>query len=200
MIGNSASAFFYALLIVLPLSALVARRIPMKSAAKMALAWIAIFAVLLVAVGQRERFAALWSEAQGLLGDNDQRVSGGVVRIDMASDGHFYATAQINGVRRRMLIDSGATTTALSSATAKAANIDLGESPFPTIIDTANGQVSARVATARLLTVGDIDAHDLGVVVSPAFGDSDVLGMNFLSRLRSWRVEGRTLILQPTSK
>ena len=29
------------------------------------------------------------------------------------------------------------------------------------------------------------------------FGDIDVLGMNFLSRLKSWRVEGRTLILTP---
>lgn len=37
----------------------------------------------------------------------------------------------------------------------------------------------------------------LPVVVSPAFGDTDVLGMNFLSRLKSWRVEGDTLILEP---
>jgi aspartyl protease family protein len=43
--------------------------------------------------------------------------------------------------------------------------------------------------------VGDVATRELGVVVSPAFGDSDVLGMNFLSRLGSWRVEGRTLIL-----
>ena len=35
------------------------------------------------------------------------------------------------------------------------------------------------------------------MVVSPAFGETDVLGMNFLSRLKSWRVEGSTLILEP---
>jgi aspartyl protease family protein len=35
------------------------------------------------------------------------------------------------------------------------------------------------------------------VVVSPAFGDTDVLGMNFLSRLKSWRVEDGVLVLVP---
>jgi aspartyl protease family protein len=49
----------------------------------------------------------------------------------------------------------------------------------------------------RDLKLGDIVARDLPVVVSPAFGDTDVLGMNFLSQLKSWRVEGRTLILTP---
>jgi len=34
-------------------------------------------------------------------------------------------------------------------------------------------------------------------VVSPAFGETNVLGMNFLSRLASWRVEENTLILVP---
>jgi aspartyl protease family protein len=47
------------------------------------------------------------------------------------------------------------------------------------------------------LRFGTIVARDLPVVVSPAFGTTDVLGMNFLSKLKSWRVEGRTLILEP---
>jgi len=28
-------------------------------------------------------------------------------------------------------------------------------------------------------------------------GDVDVIGMNLLSRLKGWRVEGRTLVLTP---
>ena len=34
-------------------------------------------------------------------------------------------------------------------------------------------------------------------VLAPSLGDLDVLGMNFLSQLASWRVEGRTLVLTP---
>ncbi|RZM32616.1 MAG: TIGR02281 family clan AA aspartic protease, partial [Sphingomonas sp.] len=75
--------------------------------------------------------------------------------------------------------------------------LDLDESPFATVIETANGAVTARTATAHRVTIGTVTATDLGVVSSPAFGDTNVIGMNFLSRLASWRVEGGTLILTP---
>ena len=48
--------------------------------------------------------------------------------------------------------------------------------------------------------LGDVVAHQLPVVVAEEFGDDDVIGMNFLSRLRAWRVEGRTLILEPVTQ
>ena len=187
---------FYVLLLILPLSALLARRMPLRSTAKMAAAWVLIFLAGLLLISQRERVRPLWQGARDLLLGRDQRVSGGTVRITMAEDGHFYADARINGVPRRMLVDSGATITALSTATAKACGIAVGVSPFPVFIDTANGQVEAQTATVARLELGSIAAHDLPVVVAPAFGDSDVLGMNYLSRLRSWRVEGRALILE----
>ena len=98
-----------------------------------------------------------------------------------------------------MLIDSGATTTALSVATAQAAGIDTASSPFPAVLNTANGTVMAQTGTAAKITIGSIEARDVGVVVSRAFGDGDVLGMNFLSQLASWRVEGQTLVLTPTA-
>jgi aspartyl protease family protein len=65
------------------------------------------------------------------------------------------------------------------------------------MIRTANGTIAAQSTRADELRMGNIVARDLGVIVSPAFGDTHVLGMNFLSRLESWRVEGRTLILKP---
>jgi aspartyl protease family protein len=65
------------------------------------------------------------------------------------------------------------------------------------VLRTANGATPARTASIRRLRVGNIEARNLKAVVSPALGDMDVLGMNFLSLLVSWRVEGRTLILVP---
>ena len=61
----------------------------------------------------------------------------------------------------------------------------------------ANGTVAARRGRIRKLAIGPLETDDLGVVVSPAFGELDVLGMNFLSRLHSWRVENNVLVLQP---
>ncbi|MDQ2893508.1 MAG: TIGR02281 family clan AA aspartic protease [Pseudomonadota bacterium] len=186
-----ADVVFYGLFLLLPLSALFARRLPIARTATMALAWLAIFGMALLLVSQRSRFEGLTTLF------SDQRTTGSETRIQMAHDGHFWADVTIDGVSRRMLIDSGATTTALSVATARAAGLDTGKSPFPVLLETANGTISAQSATARHVVVGSIAIDDLGVVVSPAAGDLDLLGMNFLSRLTSWRVEKGTLILTP---
>ncbi len=130
------------------------------------------------------------------LGLDNQEVVGDEVRISMSPDGHFWAQASVNGVERRMLIDSGATVTALSSATAREAAIDGGAGLLPVMIQTANGTVRAETGTVEKLSLGGIEAMNLKVVITPALG-VDILGMNFLSQLASWRVEGRTLILVP---
>lgn len=193
--SDGANFAFLALMLILPLSALAARRLPIASVLKMALAWIAIFAVLIGIVSNFERVTPAFRSIGDTLGLSDQSVSGQTVRIRMAQDGHFYADVAINGVRRRMLVDSGATTTAISSGTAEAAG--LTHDGFDAILDTANGTVTAKRAIVAALDVGGIHAADLPVVVSPAFGDNDVIGMNFLSRLKAWRVEGSTLLLEP---
>lgn len=180
-----------AMMLILPLSALIARRVPLGSSVKMAAAWVAIFAVAAIVVTQIDRFRAGGGDASTTRGET--------VRITRDRDGHYWAEARINGVARRMLIDTGATTTALSEATARLAKVDVEESTFPRLIDTANGQVTARVAHVERLTIGSIETRDLPVVVSAAFGDQDLLGMNFLSRLGSWRIEGKALILTPPS-
>ena len=131
------------------------------------------------------------------LGRDSQEVTGSEVRIRMSSDGHFWANAELGGVERRMLIDSGATITTLSEGTAAAAGIDAETSVVPVVLRTANGLAPGRTATIERLDVGNVSARELKVVVSPAIGDLDVIGMNFLSRLKSWRVEGKTLILVP---
>ncbi|WP_267433465.1 TIGR02281 family clan AA aspartic protease [Sphingomonas sp. GM_Shp_1] len=177
---------YYGLILLLPLSALAARRIPTGQTLRMALMWIGIFGVAFLVVAQRDRLSSLLP---------GRGAPEGVVRIAVAEDGHFWADVRINGVQRRMLIDSGATTTALSQATAKAAGLDLGESPFATMVETANGRVTADHATIRHLAIGPIELNDVGAIVSPSFGNQDVIGMNVLRRLRSWRVEQGVLIL-----
>jgi aspartyl protease family protein len=131
------------------------------------------------------------------LGLDDQRVSGQELRVGMSSDGHFWVLAALNGVERRMLIDSGATVTAISAATARQARVATAVGLSPVVLQTANGAAPARTGRVDELRVGNIVARNLRIVTSPGLGNMDVLGMNFLSRLQSWRVEGRTLILVP---
>ena len=186
---SGAQILMLVLMLTLPLSALLARRPPLGQTVKFAAAWVVLFAIATVVVTQFDRLR------RG--GGDSATTSGAPARIVRNSDEHYWADVRINGVARRMLIDTGASTTALSEATARAAGLDLDESVFPRLIDTANGQVMARTARVERLVIGAIETRDLPVVVSPAFGDQDLIGMNFLSRLGSWRVEGDALILNP---
>jgi aspartyl protease family protein len=86
--------------------------------------------------------------------------------------------------------------TALSTDTARAAGVDTGSGLTPIILRTANGATAAQTGSIEELRVGNIVARNLKVVSAPGL-DLDVIGMNFLSELESWRVEGRTLILVP---
>ena len=131
------------------------------------------------------------------LGIDGQQVRGREFHVRMSPDGHFWARAEMNGVERRLLIDSGATVTTISEATARLASVERGSGLLPIVMRTANGIVPAETGTIERMVLGGIEAHGLKVAISPAIGNIDVLGMNFLSQLASWRVEGRTLIMVP---
>ena len=151
-----------------------------------------IFIILQQAPYQPE--LARFTEKIGL---DDQQVAGKELRVRMSADGHFWVVASINRVKRRMLIDSGATVTAISESTAREARVDAATGLAPVVLQTANGAAPAQTGKVEEIRVGNIVARNLRIVTSPGLGDLDVLGMNFLSKLQSWRVEDRTLILVP---
>ena len=179
------------------IASLLARRVPGLRLAVSVLFWVAAIGSVAFLVTERERLDPWLAQVAGKLNLESQEVAGEETRIRMSTDGHFYVRARMGGVTRRLLVDSGATITALSPRTAQLAGVEPRNSPFPVLLKTANGTVQAQTGEVTELRFGNVVARDLTVVVSPAFGDVDVLGMNFLSRLKSWRVEGRTLILTP---
>ena len=193
----TASPHFYFLLGALLLAALAARRVPVLRTLVSLAIWIGVGVLLYAAITERGRFDPWLGRAAAALDLDGQKVAGEETRVRMSGDGHFYVRARIGGVEKRLLVDSGATITALSPDTAAAAGVEVKPSVFPVLLKTANGTIRADTGEVAELRFGNVVARDLAVVVSPAFGDVDVLGMNFLSRLKSWRVEGRTLILTP---
>ena len=182
-------------------SALFSRRIGFGEIVKTALSWVAIFAVVLVAFSYQNELLAVWNRVTGdLTGSNDQQIVGSTLKIRQSADGHYWVNAKVNGKPVRFLIDSGATTTAMTLDTARATNVEIYESGFPTVLTTANGTVEAQRGQIGSLEVGPMTARDMSVVVAEEFGDSNVIGMNFLSSLGSWRVEGNEMILEPPSE
>ncbi|WP_159870873.1 TIGR02281 family clan AA aspartic protease [Novosphingobium sp. 9U] len=156
-----------------------------------------LVAALLLTIAQVTRFTTGNDLALPQLGLPAQSVEGGETRVPMDGDGHFWLTARLNGVEGRFLIDTGATLTAISPAIAEAAGLKPKPLPQAVMMRTANGTIQAQLTTVDELRFGNVVARDLDAVVAPGLGDANVIGMNLLSRLASWRVEGRTLILVP---
>ena len=160
--------------------------------------YLAMLAAGLLLVGQLAHDASR-SDAALLLKERPAlSVSGEQTVIPLAGDGHFWVRAEVNGTELDLLVDTGATFTSLSQATAD--SIGLKPDPLrpPARLDTANGTVEARIGVLESLRFGTIEAQQVETVILPSYsGDTAVLGMNVLSRLGGWRVEGDKLVLTP---
>lgn len=158
---------------------------------------LALAGILVVVVLQVSRFDPRLDIAVPELGLPDQTVAGGETRVPLAPDGHFWVRAEINGESAPFLVDTGATLTAVSVGLAERAGLEARSGGMPVRISTANGIVSAELTTIDALRFGNVKAGGLDAVIAPNIGETNVIGMNLLSRLKSWRVEGQTLILVP---
>ena len=187
----------FAMMMMLTLvgSNLAVRRIKLADGLKMGLAWSAIFAIVFVLFTFRGEGRVLWAHVSAELGAHRPLTSGTRLAIPMSDDGHFWVRGEVNGVDVDFLIDSGATTTSLASTVADKSRLALDD--MPVSIETANGRVSASTTRIETLRVGNITQENARAVVSPAFGDTNVLGMSFLASLKSWHVDGRTMTLEP---
>ncbi|MBA3730074.1 MAG: TIGR02281 family clan AA aspartic protease [Sphingomonas sp.] len=178
--------------VMLVLGTLISRREPAAKLLTMALAWIAIFAGGFVLFTFRDNLGwvaqRLRAEATGRPVEQGQEI-----RIPMAIDGHFWIEGELNGVRAKFLVDSGATMTTFGDQTARRTSVNVSPTPNQ-IVRTGNGIIKVSSGRARSLQVGSIERNDFAMHV--AGGDElNVLGMNFLSSLRRWGVEGRWLVL-----
>lgn len=178
---------------MLVLGALINRREPFAKLLVMGLAWIAIFGAGFVLFTFRDDLGfiaqRLRTEATG-----EPIVAGQEVRIPMSIDGHFWIEGRINGVPIKFLIDSGATVTTIDRASALRAGA-LVSDQRDQVVRTGNGFIKVARGRAQQLEIAAITRQDIGLHIVDD-DDMNVLGMNFLSTLKRWSVEGRWLILQ----
>lgn len=156
--------------------------------------------ILLTVVLQLSRFDPRFDVAVPQIGLPEQVVEGGETRIPLSADGHFWVRADVNGVPGNFMIDTGATLTAISAPLAERAGLEPRRGGIPIMLGTANGTVQAHVATIDSLTFGNVSASGTDAAIAENFGDFNVIGMNVLARLGSWRVEDNTLILVPRTE
>lgn len=109
------------------------------------------------------------------------RSDGGVIEIARGPDGHYHWPGRINGREVDFLIDTGATSTAISAALAHELQLDaLGRVQS----NTAGGVVSGQVVSGNVTLDGGVVAERLRITALPGLGERPLLGMDVLGRLR----------------
>ena len=179
------------------IGSLTIRRVPALGRALRMASTLGLMSILVLVVLQLSRMDPRFEMAIPEIGLPEQIVEGGETRVEMAPDGHFWLRAEINGRPANFLVDTGATLTAISEQTAAAAGLQPREGGLPVRMQTANGTIPADLTTIDELRFGNVAARGLDAIIAPGMGPTNVIGMNLLSRLASWRVEGDTMILVP---
>ena len=117
------------------------------------------------------------------------RSDGGLIEIARGPDGHYHWPGRINGRAVDFLIDTGATSTAISAALAQELQLDaLGRVQS----NTAAGVVSGQVVSGNVTLDGGVVAERLRITALPGLGERPLLGMDVLGRLR-WTQEAGVL-------
>lgn len=123
-------------------------------------------------------------------------VDDGAAQIVKAADGHFWAEAKVDGRAIRFLIDTGATTVALSQTDAKRLGIDTKGLDYSYKVMTASGQARAASVKLASISVAGAQVRDVDALVIEKGLETSLLGMSYLGRLSSFQATPRALVLR----
>lgn len=111
--------------------------------------------------------------------------------------GHFITAVDINGTSIEVLVDTGATVVALSYEDAKSAGLSPSSLDYNVPVSTANGIAMAAQVKIDRISIDGIEVEDVaGLVAQEGALNGTLLGMSFLSRLDSFKVEDGVLYLR----
>ena len=128
--------------------------------------------------------------SEPVIGQGERRSSGSRL------GGEFAVAAHVNGARLTLLFDTGASMVVLTAADASRPGSTSRGLAYDVPVTTANG--AAKAAEVRLdeISVGPIVMRNVPALVArPGALEESLLGMSFLERLKSYRVERGKLIL-----
>ena len=124
--------------------------------------------------------------AQVNLGGKQSEGSGKQIVLTADSVGHFYANGSINGKSVRFVVDTGATTVAMSQDEADRLGLDYKNGPRG-MSRTANGVVPFYRTSLSAVRIGDVQIYNIEASVLPGQMGYILLGNSFLTRFQMKR-------------
>ncbi|MBI1391516.1 MAG: TIGR02281 family clan AA aspartic protease [Alphaproteobacteria bacterium] len=119
------------------------------------------------------------------------------VRVARGAHDQFFVTAHINRNPAEFLVDTGASYVALRESDAAAAGVFTQPADYSHVVRTANGETRAALVTLRSIEVEGLRVDDVRAFILPdeQLG-MNLLGMSYLSRLKSVEARGGELVLK----
>lgn len=131
-----------------------------------------------------------------LASQHDVYASGGGATIRKEADGHFWATAYVNSMPVRFMVDTGATQVVLTERDARSIGINPDDLPRRARVSTAAGETQAGVVTLGRISVEGAEARDVQAIVMDDRLDHSLLGMSFLNRFHNWKATRDEIVIQ----
>lgn len=153
-----------------------------------AMIWALIFLGGLAVVG-------LWDDIRQTVRPMQSVVSEDRIELPRAPDGHYYLTAEVDGVPVRFVVDTGASQIVLSHDDAERIGIDTGKLAYMGRAFTANGEVRTAPVRLKSVAVGPVQHADVRAVVNQGEMGQSLLGMAYLQRFSSIEITGGKLVL-----
>lgn len=189
--------YFGGLLVLVGSGLVLSRRFTLKETFRNLSIWVGIVAVLGVAFLYKDAFSNVAARFRGeLLPSEPLALDARTVQITESEGGSFLTTGEVDGVRVRFAIDTGASDVVLSPEDAQRIGVDTTSLHYNQQTETANGSGRSAAIIVRSLSVGPIEFRDVSVAVNQAPMNTSLLGMSFLRRMKSFEFRGRTLYLR----
>ena len=196
--NRMALVYYLVWMVVIGSAILMTFRQRWSQALKYGIAWALILLVVVAAYAYRGDFqqVALQVAAAIVPGMAVETAPGEMV-LRAGADGHFYANATVDGVAVRFMVDTGASSIALSAADARRVGFDPDALDYFLPVTTASGTALAARVTLDEVRLGSIAVPGvMAAVMPPGTLDRSLLGMSFLARLSGFEIAGDRLILR----
>lgn len=122
--------------------------------------------------------------------------SGQAAAVRKAADGHYWAEAQVEGRRVRFLVDTGASTVALTRGDAQRLGLAPGTLTYDRPVTTASGKTMAAAVVLDYVSVAGARVEEVDALVLQEGLETSLLGMTYLGRLSRFEATRDSLILR----